>query len=200
MNRFQFTFNWKDTPEGPVLTTERLVLRPWRDEDRPGFAALNADPHVVEFLPNPLSREQSDAVVLQVRQHFAQHGFGFWPDEAPGNVELNASMGLNHVPFEAHFTPKIEIGWRLAHAYWGQGYATEAARAALRYGFERLELNEIVAFTAPANQRSRNVMERLGMRRDPADDFEHPDLEPGHPLRPHVLYRLRSDEFAAASE
>ena len=180
------------TPDasGPVLRTDRLVLRPWRDADRAPFAALNADPQVMQFFPKPLTRAESDALAGRMREHFARHGFGFWAVEAPGVADLVGALGLVVPSFEAPFTPCVEIGWRLARDYWGRGYATEGASAALAFGFERLGLEEIVSFTVPANLPSRRVMERLGMTRSPADDFEHPFLPAGHPLRQHVLYRL----------
>jgi len=176
---------------GPVLTTARLTLRQWRDEDLAPFAALNADPQVMEYFPKALTRAESDAVAGRIREHFARHGFGFWAVEAPGVADLIGFVGLGVPSFEAHFTPCVEMGWRLARQYWGRGYATEAATAALAFGFETLALSEIVAFTVPANIASRRVMGRLGMRRSPDDDFDHPSLPEGHPLRPHVLYRLR---------
>ena len=175
---------------GPVLRTDRLVLRPWRDTDRAPFAALNADPQVVQFFPKPLTRAESDAMLDRMREHFARHGFGFWAVEAPGVADLVGAIGLLVPSFETAFTPCVEIGWRLARDHWGRGYATEGAAAALAFGFEQLGLDEIVSFTVPANLASRRVMERLGMTRSPADDFEHPFLPAGHPLRPHVLYRL----------
>jgi ribosomal-protein-alanine N-acetyltransferase len=107
-----------------------------------------------------------------------------------GTGEFVGFTGLAVTEFEAHFTPAVEVGWRLARSAWGNGYATEAARAALSFGFEEAGLNEVVSFTAPANRRSRAVMERIGMSRDPRDDFDHPGLPGGHPLRPHVLYRV----------
>ena len=171
------------------LRTARLLLRRWRDEDRAPFAALNADPLVTEFLPGPLSRARSDALADRIAAHFAAHGFGLWAIEVPGQVPFAGFVGLAVPAFEAAFTPCVEVGWRLASACWGRGYATEGARAALAFGFARLGLAEIVSFTVPANVRSRRVMERLGMTHDPADDFDHPALPEGHPLRRHVLYR-----------
>jgi RimJ/RimL family protein N-acetyltransferase len=150
---------------------------------------MNADPRVMEFFAAPLSPAESDAMVLRIEAHFARHGFGFFAAELRATGEFIGFTGMSHVPFAAHFTPCVEIGWRLATAYWNQGFATEGARACLRYAFEELALPEVVAFTVPANQRSRRVMEKLGMARDPADDFEHPRLPEGHPLRRHVLYR-----------
>ncbi len=173
-----------------VLTTARLRLRLWRDKDLPGFAALNADPRVMQYMPKLLDRTESDAVAGRIREHFTQHGFGLWAVEVIGVADFIGFTGLGVPRFQAHFTPCVEIGWRLAHDYWGFGYATEAACAARDYGFTHLGLNQIVSFTVPANQRSRNVMERIGMTRSPVDDFEHPLVPLGHPLRQHVLYRL----------
>jgi RimJ/RimL family protein N-acetyltransferase len=173
------------------LTTERLRLRPWRPEDLPHFAALNADPRVMEHFPRVLTEEESNRQAAWVAEHFEKHGFGSWAVEVIGGAEFVGFVGLSIPAFEAHFTPCVEIGWRLAYDHWKHGYATEAARAALACGFQRLGLEEIVAFTVPANHRSIAVMQRLGMTRRPAEDFDHPRLPPGHPLRRHVLYRLR---------
>jgi RimJ/RimL family protein N-acetyltransferase len=178
----------------PTIRTARLHLRLWRGEDLPAFAALNADPRVMEFLPGLLDRAASDARVARIRDHFDRHGFGFWAVEVPGVAGFIGFVGLSVPEFTARFTPCVEIGWRLAHEHWGKGYATEAARAALDFGFRVLALPEIVSSTVPANRRSRRVMERLGMTRSDADDFEHPVLPEGHPLRHHVLYRaIRRD-------
>jgi RimJ/RimL family protein N-acetyltransferase len=174
----------------PTLRTERLVLRGWRASDRAPFAALNADRRVTRFLGPQLTRAASDALAERIEAHFAERGFGLWAVEAPGVAEFAGFVGLSVPRFEAHFTPCVEIAWRLAAAHWGHGYASEAARAALRFGFERLALAEIVSFTTRENRSSRAVMERLGMTHDPRDDFDHPALAPGDPLRPHVLYRL----------
>ncbi|HRX86853.1 MAG TPA: GNAT family N-acetyltransferase [Phycisphaerae bacterium] len=172
-----------------TLQTSRLLLRPWRDADLPDFAALNADPRVMEFMPAMLTRAESDSAAAALRDHFARHGFGRWAVEIPGISDFIGFVGLHHVAFTAPFTPCVEIAWRLAAPHWGQGYATEAAQAALAFAFETLQLDEVVAFTVPTNTRSRRVMERLGMTRNPGEDFEHPKLPPGHPLRHHVLYR-----------
>jgi len=174
----------------PRLETERLLLREWRDADRAPFAAMNADPRVMEHFPKPLTREESDAFVDRAADRWAAGGFWIWVVTRRADQSFLGSLGLAAPMFEAHFTPCVEVGWRLAVEAWGQGYATEAARAALRFGFEDLDLAEIVSFTVPANTRSRAVMERLGMTRDPADDFDHPRLPEGHPLRRHVLFRL----------
>jgi ribosomal-protein-alanine N-acetyltransferase len=181
-----------------TIATARLRLRPWRDEDLPAFAALNADPRVMEHFPRTLGRAESDAMVGRIRGHFAAHGFGLWAAEAPGRAAFIGFVGLAVPRFEARFTPCVEIGWRLAAAHWGRGYATEAAAAVLDHAFGPLGLAEVVAFTVPANLRSRRVMERLGMTRAPADDFDHPGMPEGHPLRPHVLYRLPRSAWPAS--
>ncbi|MBX9791235.1 MAG: GNAT family N-acetyltransferase [Pirellulales bacterium] len=179
---------------GPVLQAGNLLLRPWRDGDLPAFAALNADPRVMEFLPAVLDRAASDAMAGRIRDHFARQGYGLWAVEVPGVTDFAGFVGLNVPPFEAHFMPCVEIGWRLAVDYWGRGYATTGARAALHFAFDKLQLAEVVSFTVPHNVRSRRVMERLGMAHDPADDFDHPLLADGHPLRWHVLYRVGRTE------
>ena len=176
----------------PVLATARLRLRKWRPEDLPPFAAMNADPRVMEFYPAPLTRETSDAAAARIQAHIERHGFGLWAVEAPGIADFLGYVGLSIPAYETAFTPCVEIGWRLASAYWGHGYAAEAARAALAHGFGALGLREIVSFTVPGNRRSRALMERLGMTRDATEDFDHPLLPPGHPLRRHVLYRLQA--------
>ena len=175
-----------------TLSGDRVRLRRWRDEDRAPFAAMNADLRVMEFFPGMLSRAESDALVDRIEAHFGRHGFGLWVVEVPGVAPFVGFTGLSVPRFEATFMPCVEIGWRLAVDHWGKGYATEAARLALGCGFETLGLAEIVSFTAATNLRSRAVMERLGMQRNPMDDFDHPSIQEGHPLRRHVLYRLRS--------
>jgi RimJ/RimL family protein N-acetyltransferase len=182
----------------PVLRTARLRLRPWTNTDRAPFAALNADPVVMEHFPGVLSRAESDAQADRIAAHFAQHGFGLWAVEVPGVAAFIGYVGLAIPRFETAFTPCVEIGWRLARAFWGAGYATEAAKATLAFGFETLRLPEIVSFTVPGNLRSRGVMERLGMTHDPREDFEHPLVPVGHPLRRHVLYRKRGEKTGAA--
>lgn len=172
------------------LHTDRLILREWRDDDLPLFAALNADPDVMQYMPKLLSREESDERVRKIREHFNRQGFGLWAVEVFGAEPFVGFVGLSVPSFEQPFTPCVEVGWRLARAAWGKGYAIEAARAAVQFGFDRIGLTEIVSFTVPDNLRSRRVMERLGMTHDPNGDFEHPLLPEGHPLRRHVLYRL----------
>jgi len=171
-----------------MIRTERLVLRPWQDSDLPLFAAQNADPVVMRFLNGPLTREQSDAYVARAMAHLTEYGFAKWAVEVPGVAPCIGAVGLTHVRFEADFTPAVEAAWRLNRAFWGQGYATEAARAAIEDGFRRVGLREIVAIAAIDNHASRQVMQRLGMRY--AYDFDHPLVPPDNPLRRHALYRL----------
>ncbi len=173
------------------IRTDRLVLRRWLPADLAPFAEMNADPKVAELLPTPLSREESNAKVARAEEHFQQHGFGLWAVEIPDVAPFAGFIGLSTPRFTAHFTPAVEVGWRLSPKHWGQGYATEGARAAIEFGFDVIGLDEIVSITVPANARSRRVMEKLGMKCDPADDFDHPLLPEGHPLRRHVLYRRR---------
>ncbi len=173
------------------IETERLILRPWSDSDREPFARLNADSRVMEFISAPLSREGSDALVRRATEHFERHGFGPWAAELKETGDLIGFIGLFIPSFEAHFTPCVEIGWSLAFDHWGRGLATEGAAEVLRAGFDEFGLDEIVSFTTAANLRSRRVMEKLGMTRDPLDDFDHPKLPPENPLRRHVLYRLK---------
>ena len=179
------------------LRTDRLYLRRWLMDDRVPFARLNSDPRVVEFLQGPLSREESDAAADRIEAHFAEHGFGLWAVEIPGITPFAGFIGMSVPGFEAHFTPCVEIGWRLAAEHWNQGYATEGARVALEFGFKWLQLDEIVSFTTAANVRSRRVMEKIGMTHCAGDDFEHPRLPEGHPLRRHVLYRHARARFAS---
>lgn len=181
------------------MRTERLLLRDWRNEDIEPFAALNADPAVMEYLPAVLSRRESDAIAARIRQQLGEQGFGLWAVEAPAVADFIGFIGLSVPPFTAHFTPAVEVGWRIAREHWGRGYATEGARAALAHGFETLGLEEIVSFTVPANQRSRGVMEKLCMHRDPRDDFDHPWMPEGSPLRRHVLYRLSRGAWRASA-
>jgi RimJ/RimL family protein N-acetyltransferase len=177
----------------PTLDTPRLRLRAWREDDLPEFARMNADPRVMEFMPRPLDRAGSDALVARVHAHFAARGFGWWAVEMKAGPPFIGCVGLLVPGFTAPFTPCVEIGWRLAAEQWGHGHATEAAHAVLEYGFTVLQLDEIVSFTTMANARSRRVMEKIGLRHDPAGDFDHPKLPEGHPLRRHVLCRLRRE-------
>ena len=175
-----------------ILRTERLLLRPWRETDLEPFAALTADPAVMEYFTKTLDRQESDALAAQFRDRFdEQGGYGRWAVEVVDVAPFIGFVGLQKVTFEVPFSPCVEVGWRLTREHWGKGYATEAARASLRYGFEQLGLDEIVSFTVPANARSRAVMERIGMTRSADDDFDHPVLPEGHRLRRHVLSRIR---------
>ena len=191
-----------------TLTTPRLLLRPWRDDDVAAFADMFDDPAVMEFLMPARERMSAfadadraaiDAIVGRVRAHFDRHGYGWWAAELKETGAFIGFIGLVHIPFEAHFTPAVEVGWRLASAYWGQGYATEGARAALEAAFTRLGLADIVSITVPANTRSRRVMERIGMTRDPGGDFDHPRVSPGDPLRRHMLYRITKAQWQQSS-
>ncbi len=174
-----------------IITTPRLRLRLWKPTDLVPFAAMNADPRVMEFYPDLLTREESDAMAVRIQQSFSKHGFGLWALEIPGAAEFAGFVGLSVPRFEAAFTPCVEIGWRLGTEYWGWGYASEAARAVLEHGFGPLGLREIVSFTATQNLRSQAVMRRIGMERCAELDFEHPVLSLGHRLQPHVFYRVR---------
>ncbi len=172
------------------LSTERLLLRQWRDEDLEPFAALNADPVVMEHFPSTLTRGESDALVARIRTGFAEHGYGLWALEVRATGEFIGFTGLALQTFPAPFNPSVEVGWRLKQSAWGHGYASEAARVALGVGFHEFGLDEIVSMTAVTNVRSQRVMERIGMTRDPADDFLHPNVPDGHRVQPHVLYRI----------
>lgn len=178
-------------PDVPAVQTERLVLRAWRDDDLDAFAALNADAEVMRYFPSTLSRNESDAFVERARSVWTERGFGWWAVEVTNGPSFVGFIGLSLATFEAPFTPAVEIGWRLAKAAWGCGYATEGAKATLGFAFDVHGIDELVSFTSVENRRSRDVMERLGMRRDANEDFDHPSLPTGHPLRHHVLYRLR---------
>lgn len=178
-----------------LLKTKRLILRSWREEDLESLAKMNADPQVMEFFLALLTFEESADRLKVYREHIADHGWGLWAVSVPGVADFIGWIGLWPIGFDAHFTPAIEVGWRLLPEFWGQGYATEGARAALQYGFDVLKLDEIVSVTVPANIRSRRVMEKLGMHRDPKDDFDHPKVSEGHRLKRHVLYRLKASEW-----
>ena len=177
------------------LPTCRLLLRDWRSSDRACFAALSADPQVMEHFPGPLSGAESDGLVDRIEQALRSRGWGLWAVEISATADFAGFVGLNRVEFDAPFAPAMEVGWRLARQYWGHGYATEGARAALAYGFLELDLLEIVSFTSTGNTRSRRVMEKLGMGHDPGDDFDHPGVPAGHRLRRQVLYRLTRSQW-----
>ncbi|MEZ4749899.1 MAG: GNAT family N-acetyltransferase [Bdellovibrionota bacterium] len=174
------------------LTSVRLHLRRWKDSDRVPFRSLNADARVMEFYPGTLNGDQSDDIIKRAEKHFEAHGFGLFAVERQDEGDFIGFVGLQHVPFEAHFTPAVEIGWRVAFEHWNQGYATEAALAVLHYAESELKLKEVVALTYTGNHRSRRVMEKLGMVYDPKSDFDnpHPQLVDSW-LKPHVLYRTQ---------
>lgn len=179
------------------LRSERLLLRRWQADDRAPFAALNADPEVMRFFSRPLTRQASDRLAERIEADLERQGWGLWALERRATGRFLGFTGLANPTFDAPFTPAVEIGWRLARDAWGCGFATEAARAAAAFAFEELGLNELVSYTAEHNARSRAVMCRLGMRLDPAGDFDHPDVPEGG-LRRHVLYRLTASEWEAS--
>jgi ribosomal-protein-alanine N-acetyltransferase len=176
----------------PALRTPRLLLRPWRPEDLEPCAAMNAEPAVVEHLPRPYSPTQSAGFILAMQRSFSDLRYGLWVLELVDEAPFIGCAGLLEVRDELPFAPAVELGWRLARPWWGRGLATEAATAAVAYAFEDLGLDALVAYTARRNERSRRLMERLGMRRDPAEDFLHPAVGRSDPLAPHVLYRLEA--------
>lgn len=181
-----------------MIRTERLLLRRWRHADREPFAAMNADPAVVEHLQGPMSRERSDDFIDRIERHWDEHGWGLWAVEVPDVASFIGYVGL--WPADYVEPAMVEVGWRLAREHWGHGYATEAARAALEYGFTDVGLAEIVSFTVPQNERSWRVMERIGLVRDPSGDFDHPRVDPvAYPeLVQHVLYRASREDWLAA--
>ena len=179
---------------GPRIVTERLVLRPFTDVDRPPFAELNAHPLVVESLGESPSRAESDALADRFSEEMAREGWGLWAVEVAGGQPFVGMVGLHRVNAALPCAPAVEVGWRFHPDHWGHGYATEAAAASLRFGFDEAQLEEIVAFTTTLNTRSQAVMERIGMVRDPSGDFDHPRLPDGSPLRRHVLYRVTASQ------
>jgi RimJ/RimL family protein N-acetyltransferase len=177
-----------------MIGTDRLLLRRWKEEDREPFARMNADPRVMEFM-FPLSRAESDRMIDRIESRFREQGFGLYAVELQQEQQFIGFVGLAVPTFQAHFTPCVEIGWRLSADYWGRGFATEGARAVLRHAFGPLGLDALVSFTVPANVRSRRVMGKIGMTHNPGDDFDHPHIPEGHPLRRHVLYRLSRPDW-----
>ena len=178
-----------------MIRTERLILRGWRASDREPFAALNADAEVMTHFRGPLSRAESDAFADRIEQHLADDGWGLWAVEVVDGPEFVGFIGLAWQTFEAHFTPALEVGWRLARSAWGHGYAPEGGRAAVNFAFTELGVDEVVSITTVGNAKSRSVMHKLGLTHDPADDFEYPLLPEGHPLRPHVVYRIKAAQW-----
>jgi RimJ/RimL family protein N-acetyltransferase len=181
--------------DGPNLHTERLILRRWKDQDGDAFAALNSDPVVMEHFPGVLTREESDQMIRHMELHFEEFGYGLWAVEIRWAEKLIGFAGLAVPTFNTHFTPAVEIGWRLTRDEWGNGYATEAAKAAIDFGFDHARLDEILSWTIPANERSQGVMTRLGMERAPELDFDHPRFLDDDRLRRHVVYRLTREQW-----
>lgn len=180
-----------------MLITKRLILRPWKKEDLDPFAQMVADPKVMEFFPSVLTKEESDCLAARFQEHIEKTRWGLWATQEKESGSFIGFIGLSPVTlFKEPFAPAVEIGWRLAHPFWNKGYATEGAKAALEYGFNILNLEEIVAFTAKLNLRSQNVMRKLRMHYNPKDDFEHPKVPEGNILRHHVLYRLNKSDFS----
>jgi len=179
----------------PILRTKRLILRPWREADLEPFAKLNADPKVMEFYPSTLTRGESDALAAKFQREFKERGYGFWAIEVPGIADFIGYVGLNYWNLEVKFAPCIDIGWRLDPSFWGYGYATEGAEASLHYGFKILGFSEIVSMAVIDNTRSKHVMERLGMKTDPAENFEHPKVPKGSRFSWRVLYRLSAKDW-----
>ncbi len=182
-----------------MIDAPRLLLRGWKPEDRDPLAAMNADPRVMRFFPSLLTEDESAAMLERNAAHFERYGFGLWAAELKGPGELAGFIGLNVPQFQTHFTPCVEIGWRLAAHHWNKGLATEGALAVLDFAFESLGLEEVVSFTVVDNLPSRRVMEKIGMARNPREDFDHPRLPEGHPLRRHVLYRTKASPRPASS-
>ncbi len=178
------------------VETERLRLRQWQASDYPKFAALNADRRVMAYFPSPLSAKDSDALIVRCHQHIGQYGWGYWAAERRDTSEFIGFIGLTSIANGLPFAPCIDIGWRLAYPHWGQGFATEGARAALEYAFAQVGLREVVSMTAVVNHASEHVMKKLGMHKT-EEIFDHPHVDVGHVLRPHVLYRLHRDQWLA---
>lgn len=174
-----------------TLETDRLILRPWKESDLVPFAALNADSRVMECFPSVKTFEESRQEYERICTHIREKGWGLWAAELKSTGQFIGFIGLHTVRYEAHFTPAVEIGWRLAHEFWGNGYATEGAKAALEYAFKHLQLDELVSLTFIKNIRSQSVMKKIGMKHDPKDDFDHPLLSKDHKLSRHVLYRIK---------
>jgi RimJ/RimL family protein N-acetyltransferase len=180
------------------IRTERTLLRQWKDSDLPAWIAMNADPDVRRYFPSIQTAETATADAARFSAPIAERGWGAWALEIPGEASFAGFVGLVVQTYAAHFTPAVEIGWQLSHAHWGKGYATEAAKAALNFAFAQLELSEVVSSTVTANMPSRAVMERIGLRYNAADDFDHPRVVDGTPFKRHVLYRISREAYSEA--
>ncbi len=178
-----------------MLTTDRIILRQWRPDDREPFAIMNADPDVMRFFDKSRTRAESDATADRLEAHIEEYGFGFWAAELQGTEEFIGFVGMEHTPPELPCSPAVETGWRIDKRFWGRGLAPEGARACLLFAFSKLLLDEVVSYTAELNTPSIRVMEKIGMTRDKSNDFEHPAVPEGHPIRPHVLYRIGCDDL-----
>ncbi|KTD11233.1 GNAT family N-acetyltransferase [Legionella jamestowniensis] len=175
-----------------IIESKRLIIREWLETDYPLFIEMNADAQVMQYFPAILSEKETMAMLARIHAHIQQHGFGLWAAELKETAEFIGFIGLNIPSFSAHFSPCVEIGWRLSPRFWGKGLAIEGAKAVLAYGFKQLGLKEIVSFTTITNVRSQRVMQKIGMTCDGKDNFCHPNLPLKHPLSPHVLYRITS--------
>ncbi|WP_119343853.1 GNAT family N-acetyltransferase [Facilibium subflavum] len=177
-----------------ILETKRLILRTWRQTDLPLMSEINQNPKVMYYFPERQSIMQTKAFIDKCMDHYKKHGFTFYALELKGTGEFIGFTGIAQVGFVSHFTPAVEIGWRLAYRHWGEGFAPEAAQAVLTLGFDCFHLPEIIAFCVKENQNSRRVMEKIGMQYDPQGDFDHPKLAQDSLLKGHVLYRLKADK------
>ena len=180
-----------------ILQTERLILRTWEEFDFYAMTSINMDSKVCEFLPGTVNRDDTKAAIARWQKHYHDKGYTLYAVELKSTHEMIGFLGLMTPSFEAHFTPAVEIGWRLASKHWNQGYATEGAKAVLHYAFTQIGLDEVVSFTVVNNLASQRVMEKIGLKHNPIDDFEHPNLDKDSPLKRHVLYRLNRSDYLA---
>lgn len=178
-----------------IIETERLILRTWKAEDSQAYFQINQDSKVTEFLLNPITMKQVNDFILVMNNHSDEYGYTLWATELKQTGELMGYIGLNYTDWKSHFTPAVEVGWRLGSQYWGKGYATEGAKASMDYGFKKCDLKEIVSFTIAENVRSIRVMEKIGLKRDVNGNFAHPKLPASHPWSQHILYRLKINEY-----
>lgn len=179
-----------------TISTSRLLLRLWKEGDIDAYYQINQNPDVLEFLPGALTRTEVKNFMARQNQQFVERGFALWAAELKETSDLIGFIGLNYFDYPVHFSPAVEIGWRLSSSFWGKGYATEGARKVIEFGFHQCHLQEIVAFTVPKNIRSQRVMEKIGMVQDMNGDFFHPKLPRKHRLAKHVLYRITSENAA----
>ena len=178
-----------------ILETDRLILRTWHDEDLQPMLAINQDPKVMEYFPELQDLEATKKLIVRINSHFEKYGYTVYATERKDSGEFIGFIGLFTPEFESHFTPSTEIGWRLSSNHWGQGFATEGAKAVLDYAFRELKMPEIVSFTAAGNAKSIRVMQKIGLQHNETDDFDHPKLDDESPLKRHVLYRLSREKY-----